>query len=172
METSPPSSEASPGPGLEDRLLALERFTRYLRSRGLKQTQQRMRILEIFLKAEKHLSADELYQRVRDEDPEIGFSTVYRTLHLIVSSGIAREREFQRGRKFYDRVIGEYGHHHHLICTRCGKIVEFHCPEMVERWQEEIARGHGFILESHTHELYGVCSNCLNPEEKIPSSSA
>jgi len=154
------SSLTAPDNSIEERIQALERFTRYLRSQRLKQTQQRLRILEVFLKAEKHLSAEELYQRVRREDPEIGFSTVYRTLHLIVSSGIAREREFQRGRKLYDRVIGEYGHHHHLICTRCGKIVEFQCPEMIEKWQEEIARHHGFILESHTHELYGVCATC------------
>jgi len=114
----------------------------------------------------RHVCADELYEMVRKKDPEIAFSTVYRTLHLLVESGIAREQEFHKGRKFYEQVVGERGHHHHIVCTSCGKIVEFSCPEIVERWQEEIAKNLGFILQGHTHELFGLCSNCRSKEKE------
>lgn len=138
----------------------LRRFERFLRSRGMKYTRQRRAILETFLETSEHLTAEDLYLRVQKRFEGIGFATVYRTLHLIVESGIAREREFSAGRKYYEHVVGESHHHHHLICTECGKIVEFICPDVVERAQEETAKEYGFVLKGHTHELFGLCQDC------------
>lgn len=139
---------------------AVRQFEGFLRQKGLKQTRQRQSILETFLATDEHLTAEDLYLRVQEAQPGVGFATVYRTLHLIVESGIAREREFRAGRKYYEHVYGEQEHHHHLICTECGKIVEFICPDIVERAQEETARQYGFVLQGHTHELFGICSDC------------
>lgn len=139
---------------------AQRQFEAFLRCKGLKQTRQRQQILETFLGTDDHLTAEELYQLVQKRESGIGFATVYRTLHLIVESGIARQREFSAGRKYYEHVFGEQHHHHHLICTTCGKIVEFICPEVVERAQEETARLYGFVLQGHVHELFGICGDC------------
>jgi len=139
---------------------AVRQFEAHLKSQGLKQTRQRRLILDAFLSTNDHLTAEDLYELVRARDRSVGFATVYRTLHLIVESGIARQREFAAGRKFYEHVVGETQHHHHLICTDCGKIIEFICPEVVERAQEQIAEDHGFKLVRHTHELFGVCPAC------------
>ena len=147
---------------------AYERFKAYLKKEGLKYTNQRELIMEEFLATDDHLTAEELYNRVNLRNPSIGFSTVYRTLHVIVRCGVAREREFSAGRKFYEHIVGESKHHHHLICTECGTIVEFHCPDEIEEAQFDIAREHGFILTAHTHELFGLCSKCqqLHPAKQ------
>ncbi len=146
----------------EDELIetAMQVFEGFLREKGLKQTRQRQVILNTFLEDDEHVTAEDLYRRVQNHDSGIGFATVYRTLHLIVESGIAREREFAQGRKFYEHVIGETHHHHHLICTSCDKIVEFICPDVVEQSQVKTAEEHGFVLTGHVHELFGVCPDC------------
>jgi Fur family ferric uptake transcriptional regulator len=140
---------------------AHRQFEAHLRTQGLKQTRQRQLILDTFLASGKHLTAEDLYLEVQRRNAGVGFATVYRTLHLMVDAGIAREREFSAGRKFYEHVVGEAHHHHHLICTRCDRIVEFICPEVVEQAQINTAKEHGFQLTSHVHELFGICADCL-----------
>ena len=89
-------------------------------------------------------------------DSSIGLATVYRTLRLFVEAGIASERRFQEGVTRYEP---QQPHHDHLICVRCGRIVEFE-NDAIERLQDEIAAHHGFTLLSHRHELYGACEAC------------
>ena len=141
---------------LQTRLaLASRQLDHFLRQKGLKQTRQRQIILDTFLATNEHLTAEDLYMRVQAHNPEIGFATVYRTLHLIVDSGIAREREFSAGRKYYEHVVGETRDHHHLICQKTGKIVEFYLPEFVRDALDKIAVEHGFRLTGYTLELFG-----------------
>ena len=122
---------------------ASQQFEEFLRQKGLKQTRQRQAILETFLEANEHLTAEDLYLLVQQRNSSIGFATVYRTLHLIVDSGIAREREFSAGRKYYEHVVGETRDHHHLICRTSGKIVEFYLPDEVYQSLQSIAADHG-----------------------------
>lgn len=138
--------------------LASKQLDDFLRQKGLKQTRQRQVILETFLATNEHLTAEDLYMRVQAQNPDIGFATVYRTLHLIVDSGIAREREFSAGRKYYEHVVGETRDHHHLICSKTGKIVEFYLPENIKEALETIAEAHGFKLTNYTLELFGESS--------------
>ncbi len=145
---------------IESREEARNMFREYLRSQSLKSTRQRDQILEIFLDSDEHLTAEDLYQNVIKQNPKIGFSTVYRTLHVIVACGIAREREFSAGKKYYEHIVGEKHHHHHLICTKCNRIIEFMCPQVVEQSQVDIANEYGFTLTGHTHELFGLCPDC------------
>ncbi len=133
-------------------------FQDFASSKGLKSTKQRDTILDCFLSCDQHLSTEELYLKIKKNSPGIGFATVYRTLKLFAESGIAREIQFGDGQTRYEHLqAGE--HHDHLVCKRCGAIVEFE-NETIEKLQSEVARDHGFTIINHKLELYGICKNC------------
>ncbi len=133
-------------------------FREFITAKGLRSTRQRDIILDAFLSADRHISIEELYRKLRAKNPGIGYATVYRTLKLFAESGIARETQFGDGQTRYEHVTaGE--HHDHLVCTRCGTIVEFE-NETIEQLQADVARQHGFRIETHKLELYGMCAKC------------
>jgi len=133
-----------------------EALARYLEDHNLKRTRQREVILDAFLAAKGHVSSEDLYQKIREKNPRIGFTTVYRTMKLLVEAGLAEERHFGDGVARYEI---EHEHHDHLVCTMCGKIIEFEC-ELIEKTQNEIASRYGFRILRHRHELYGHCADC------------
>ncbi len=128
----------------------------YLAKHHLKHTKQRDTILEAFLSASGHVSSEELYHSIRDLNPRIGYTTVYRTMKLLVDAGLAQDRHFEDGVARYEV---EHQHHDHLVCLGCGKIVEFHDPT-IEESQLEVAAKHDFEILRHRHELYGRCRDC------------
>jgi Fur family transcriptional regulator, ferric uptake regulator len=128
----------------------------YLEDHNLKHTKQREAILEVFLEVEGHITGEELHRRVRRKYPGIGYTTVYRTMKLLCEAGLASERHFDDG---VTRFEIEHEHHDHLVCLRCGKIVEFECS-MIESAQDRIVNEYGFRLLRHRHELYGHCPGC------------
>jgi len=132
----------------------------YLEDHNLKHTKQREAILDVFLEVQGHITAEALFNRVRELHPNIGFTTVYRTMKLLCDAGLAIERHFDDGVARYEI---EHEHHDHLVCTRCGKIVEFECA-MIEQAQDEIGKRYGFRLLRHRHELYGHCPECQKRE--------
>lgn len=130
------------------------RWKAYLHENKLNTTQQRELIVDQFLRCKNHISVDELLARVRKRNRKVGYATVYRTLKLLVDSGLAIQRQFGDGQARYE-VEGE--HHDHLICTKCGLILEFEDPE-IEELQDKIAeRLGGFHVLRHRHELYALC---------------
>lgn len=131
-----------------------ERWRSYIQDKRLNVTAQREAIVEQFLRTRDHVSIDELLTKVRKRQPKVGYATVYRTLKLLVDSGLAVERQFGDGQARFE-VVGD--HHDHLICIKCGLILEFEDNE-IERLQDQIAErlGHFTVLR-HRHELYGVC---------------
>lgn len=133
-----------------------EVLSRYMAERGLKSTRQRTLIVETFIGAEGHLSVEELWAAVREQDPKVSVATVYRTMKLLADSGLAHARNFGDGQTRYETASE---HHDHLICTRCGTIVEFE-NHRIEALQEQVAREHGFTVSSHKMELYGLCRKC------------
>jgi Fur family ferric uptake transcriptional regulator len=135
-----------------------EALARYLEDHHLKRTKQREVILDAFLSARGHITSEDLYQTIRSENPRIGYTTVYRTMKLLVDAGLAEERHFDDGVARYEI---EHEHHDHLVCTQCGKIVEFEC-ELIEKTQNEIGEKYGFRILRHRHELYGHCPECRN----------
>ena len=135
-----------------------ETFKDYMLTQGLKSTRQREMILEEFLRAGSHLSTEDLYLRLRKRNPRIGYATVHRTLKLFAECGIAAQRHFGDGQTRYE-AIAQDEHHDHLICTECGRIVEFEDPR-IEKLQDQVAEKHGFTVERHRLELYGLCSKC------------
>jgi Fur family ferric uptake transcriptional regulator len=134
------------------------KFSNFLATKRLKSTRQRELILGEFLRAGAHLSTEELYLRLRRKNPRIGYATVHRTLKLFAECGIAEQRHFGDGQARYEASDHDE-HHDHLICVTCGKIVEFE-DSRIEKLQEEVAGEHGFSIERHRLELYGICSAC------------
>ncbi len=130
------------------------RWKKYLTDNGLNTTQQRELIVDFFLRSRDHISIDELLTRVRKRNRRVGYATVYRTLKLLVDSGLAHQRQFGDGQARFE-IAGE--HHDHLICNHCGLILEFEDDE-IERLQDRIAERLGnFKVVRHRHELYALC---------------
>jgi Fur family ferric uptake transcriptional regulator len=139
----------------------VEDFRGWLSTRGLKFTRQREAIVEAFLEAAgEHLSLDELLERAKARQPSVGYATVYRTMKVLAESGLAIEHKFAEGQVRYEAAV-DGGHHDHLICTLCGKILEFE-DDRVEQFQHEVAAAHQMRVVSHRHEIYAECvrSDC------------
>jgi Fur family transcriptional regulator, ferric uptake regulator len=135
-----------------------ERLQAHMAKKGLRSTDQRRLIVEVFFRSPNHISIEELLAVVRAEDPKVGYATVYRTLKLLTECGVAFERKFGDGLTRYE-LADESAHHDHLICIECGNITEFEEAE-IEVLQEAIATKHGYLLRSHKHEMYGICPEC------------
>lgn len=134
----------------------------FLRSKSRKRSRQREEILILFLKSPRHLTLKELYREVRKHNPGIGFVTVYRTLKLLCECGLCRELKLEDGVARYEKQVG-HRHHDHLVCTKCGKVVEV-VDQTIERHQERLFKSHGFHPQRHRMELYGVCKACSGGE--------
>lgn len=129
-----------------------------LEDHGYRLTPQRMRIVEAVLAEEdKHLSADDIYTILRENHPEIGIATVYRTLEILRELGIVNQLTFEEGVSRYEYSARE--HHHHLVCLKCGKVIEFSNDEL-ERLEQKLARKYDFQIVGHHLKLYGYCSLC------------
>ncbi len=132
-------------------------FAAYLAQHGLKRSEQREAILDTFLRSERHLSVDDLLQLVQKRRSDIGRTTVYRTLKLLQSAGLAQELALD-GETRFERDW-KRAHHDHFICKSCGEIFEFSSPE-IERIQDEIAADIGFVIDGHRHHIFGRCRSC------------
>jgi Fur family transcriptional regulator, ferric uptake regulator len=135
-----------------------EVFHNHIQKAGLKRTAQRDLILDVFLRTEEHLSSEDLYRLVQREDPSIGQTTVYRTLKLLTDAGLAREVRFGDGKTRYEHNY-KHPHHDHMICTECGKYIEFFSAEL-EAIQDAIAAKHKFEPTQHSLRIFGVCQEC------------
>ncbi len=132
---------------------------RIIRGMGLKVTGQRIAILEALTRGRAHRTAQEIFEAVHLQHPEIGFATVYRFLRSLAEQKFVTEVRMGGFPARYE--LTPKSHHDHLTCTSCGKIVEFEKQE-IERLQLQVARENGFQLTGHVLELYGLCSNCLS----------
>jgi Fur family transcriptional regulator, ferric uptake regulator len=129
----------------------------YLVRHRLKRSEQREAILDAFSKAGRHVSVEDLLRTVRRRHPEVGRTTIYRTLKLFKEAGLASELQLGGEARFEPTWKRE--HHDHLLCRACGRIIEFESPE-IERLQDEIAGRGGFRVEGHRHHIYGRCRDC------------
>jgi Fur family ferric uptake transcriptional regulator len=121
--------------------------------KGLRMTEQRRIITYVLSQSRDHPNVDAVYTRVSQINPKISLATVYRTLRLFEKAHILTRHDFGDGRSRYE--IASCAHHHHLIDTHTGKIIEFH-DEQLETLQKKIAKGLGYHLVGHRLELYGV----------------
>ena len=132
-------------------------FTAFLAKNGLKRSEQREAVVDTFLRSQRHLSVDDLYQLVHKRRADIGRTTVYRTLKLLQLAGLAQELVLD-GQSRFEREYNRE-HHDHFICKYCGEIFEFVSAD-IERLQDEIAARIGFAIEGHRHQIYGACKRC------------
>jgi len=144
---------------------ALDKLAKYLTKKGLKSTSQRRLITQVFFAPEHratHPTVEELYMRVRDIDSRVGYATVYRTLKLLVDSGLAEPNRLGDNQTRYEPE--EPGaHHDHLVCTECGAILEFEEAE-IESLQAEVCERLGFSLSDHRMVLHGTpAADCEVP---------
>jgi Fur family ferric uptake transcriptional regulator len=124
----------------------------------LKATRQRQEILNVFLNSSGHRNLAQIHAQVVKVNPKVGYTTVYRTLKLLTRSGLAAQRKFGDGETRYEPTSGKK-HHDHLICLRCGDIIEFE-DESLENLQNSIAQRYRFKPFHHKMELYGLCADC------------
>ena len=131
-----------------------------LKNIGLKATTPRLKILDLFQKADnRHLTAEDVYRLLIAEDMDIGLATVYRVLTQFEQAGLLERHYFESGKAVFE--LNEGHHHDHLVCLQCGKVEEFYDPEIEER-QNRIARERGYEVHEHALYLYVDCkkTNC------------
>jgi Fur family transcriptional regulator, ferric uptake regulator len=137
----------------------IQLFRRYLREQGLPVTQQREAVADVVFNSPDHLSIEDIEAELKGRGERIGKATIYRTMEILVRSGLVEEHDFGEGFKRYEHLFGQQPMHEHLICTNCGKVVEFQSPEVL-RVREEAAAVHGFRPSRHRLEVYGLCGEC------------
>ena len=139
----------------------MKAFHERIQEAGLKSTRQRDVIVEKFFTLDKHISADELLEEVRREQPTIGYATVYRTLKLLVEQSFAVPKNFGDGTTRFDPIHDQEPDHDHLICVDCRRIIEFNDAGLLDQL-ERTAVELGFSLRRKKIELYAECRtpNC------------
>jgi len=140
----------------------LDRFRRYLRDHHQPVTRQRDHVAQAVFLSDEHLSVEEIRRKLKDRGERVGTATVYRTLELLLQSGLVRGHDFGEGFRRYEAVPSQV-RHEHLICTRCGRVLEF-TNESLERMLPIIADEHAFQHQRHRVEIYGVCRDCRRRE--------
>lgn len=140
----------------------------YIAEHGLKRSDQREAIVDVFLRSNSHLSVDDLLSLARKKRPEVGRTTVYRTLKLLQAAGLAQELQLKGETRFERDYKRE--HHDHFICKTCSEIFEFHSDE-IERIQDQVASDIGFVIDGHRHQIFGYCKDCV-ARERAPRAEA
>jgi len=148
-----------------------KQFKRLFEDEGTDRIEERLAVLEVFLRIERHISFQEFMSALHDSGYSFEPHFVKKTLNLLCRHGFALKKAFEGQPPLYEhRHLGL--HHDHLICTKCGKIIEFENPQM-ENLQVDIAALHGFHVLQHKMEIYGLCSDCLKERvHLIPLSYA
>lgn len=137
-----------------------------LKSSGLKATLPRLKILEIFQSNEvRHLTAEDVYKILLNENMDVGLATVYRVLTQFEQAGLLNRNHFETGKAIFE--LNEGSHHDHLVCLDCGKVEEFY-DEQIEKRQNLVAKERGFSIAEHSLAIYGNCvkNNCEHKGRK------
>ena len=142
----------------------LNRFRKLLKERGLKTTSQRMAILKVLLaQPDSHLTAEEIYDLVKKDWPDIGLATVYRNIQLLSEMNLIDKLNLDDGYVRYeigDQNQENHHHHHHMICVSCGEVFAFQ-EDLLDNLEKKIEQTTGFIVSDHEVKLYGHCAQCL-----------
>lgn len=136
----------------------LDRFRGFLREKHLPVTRQREMVADVVFGSEDHLSVEGIQRALLERGERVGLATVYRTLDVLVQSGLVRAHDFGEGFKRYEPMPAQ-AHHEHLICVRCGRVLEFSNAQL-ERMLPMIADEHNFQHQRHRVEIYGLCHEC------------
>lgn len=150
----------------------IKKYKDILRDGGYKLTHQRKLILQAMANNnDKHLNCDEIFSIISKENPEIGIATVYRTLLLFEKLNIVSKLNFDDGYSRYELDLGKEDHHHHLLCLKCGKVIEVQLDvesrltpknevSVLKSFEEEIGKEKDFTIVDHNVTFYGYCKDC------------
>jgi Fur family transcriptional regulator, ferric uptake regulator len=129
-----------------------------IKQAGLKVTLPRIKILNVLETSElRHLSAEDVYKELLAAGEDIGLATIYRVLTQFEGAGLVCRHHFEGGQSVFELNRG--GHHDHLVCVKCGAVVEF-MSEIIEERQRTIAAEHNFEIQDHSLIIYGICGGC------------
>lgn len=139
-----------------------ERWREVFHSFNKRATPSRCAIVEVFEEKKKHLSAEEVYEYLKAKKKKIGMATIYRNLDLLLRMGVLRKVNFGDGKEHYE-MVRQALQHHHLICTRCGEVID--CGDVeeemfLERLREDFAKKYRFSVASYHVYFYGLCARC------------
>ncbi len=134
------------------------RFRDFLLTRGLKYTPERGVILSAALSFRGHFSVEALHDHIRSSEQGISLATLYRTMPLLLEGGVVREVPSPQGKVAYEHIFGNE-HHDHLLCTSCGKVIDFK-DELIEKRQDAVCNSHGFEPQDHQMVIKGYCRVC------------
>ena len=141
-----------------------------LKASGLKATLPRLKILELFQNSEvRHLSAEDVYKILLNDNLDVGLATVYRVLTQFEQAGLLERHHFEGGKAVFELASSD--HHDHLVCLQCGRVEEFYDAE-IEKRQTRIAKDRGFIIHEHSLSLYADCTKPACPHRKTEDRGA
>lgn len=146
--------------------ISQEKFKKMLKEKGLKVTNQRLLVLEVLAsQRDKHMTAEDIYELVKEDYPEIGLATIYRSVQLLLEMQLVDRINLDDGCVRYeigDLFDGETKHHHHhLICRDCGNVIPFK-NDLLDELEDYIEQQTGFHVLDHELKLYGQCRECLD----------
>jgi len=144
----------------------VNKFRAYIKAQGLRKTPERETIIGEIFSTHDHFDVDELFLRLRNKKKRISKASLYRTIPLLIESGLIKEVYFDNGHLHYEQICG-HKHHCHLRCVNCGKIVEF-ADDAVAKIQDRISKKYGFVITAHRFELVGHCPECAKKESGWP----
>lgn len=138
-----------------------------LRGCGYRLTLGREAILDTLSKSEAHLSAEDIYMKIHSKYPNVGLTTVYRTLDVLSDLGMVYKLDFGDGRARYEFAEGPKGahHHHHLVCTNCNRVIDYTDfiddeIELLNQTEKGLSKKYNFKIENHLIQFYGLCEKC------------
>ena len=137
--------------------MAKKEFKKYIKEKNLKFTQQRETILDEILNTKGHFQVEDIVHNIKNKNINVSRATVYRTLNILKDMGLVTEVIKFDNKTIYEISLKE--HHDHLICTNCGKIIEFH-EEEIEKLQDKICKNYQFTPSFHRLEIFGLCKEC------------
>ncbi len=150
--------------------ISKEKFKKMLKEKGLKVTNQRLLVLEVLADhRDKHMTAEDIYELVKEDYPDIGLATIYRTVQLLREMQLVDRINLDDGCLRYeisDMSEGEtkHHHHHHLICKTCGKVVPFE-EDLLDELERLVEQETGFCVSDHELKFYGQCQECLKRQD-------
>ena len=130
----------------------------FIRNKGLRNTSEREQVVRAVFSIHDHFDVDELYLLLRRQNEKISKATIYRTIPLLLESGLIQEAHFEDGHMHYEHIYG-HDHHCHLRCLECGKVLEF-TEETVKHVEDKVEEHYDFFVTGHKLDVYGYCTKC------------
>ena len=147
---------------------AIQKFREYIKEKGLRNTPERETIIDEIFAIHDHFDVDELFLQLRNKKKRISKASLYRTIPLLIDSGLIKEVYFENGHLHYEHIYG-HKHHCHLRCICCGRIIEF-ADDEIGAIQSRIGKQYDFTVTTHRFELLGYCSLCAQAQESESGS--